>query len=194
MEAFSAVVTTGIYCRPGCSARPRAENVRTFPLAASAEWASPRALRERRRANDRLVADGGLRLRLPFLGPLDWDAMVADLGARAIPGVEYVSGVTYRRTIVIDGDPGVLELLPGGDDHLILRAHLPHWEELIHVVARARRIASLDFDLEEPASRLAQDPTVGPLLKRRPGLRPPLEEAGGHTGREMREILTKQGL
>jgi methylphosphotriester-DNA--protein-cysteine methyltransferase len=43
VEAISAVVTTGIYCRPGCSARPRVENVRTFPLAAAAEAAGYRA-------------------------------------------------------------------------------------------------------------------------------------------------------
>ena len=100
--------------------------------------ASPRTLRARRRAGDRLAADGGLRLRLPFNGRLDWDAMVAYFAARAIPGVEHVSGETYRRTIVIDGDPGVLELFPGGDDDLVLRAHLPHWEELIHIAGRAR--------------------------------------------------------
>ena len=289
VEAFSAVVTTGIYCRPGCSARPRADNVRRFPLAAAAEaagyrachrcrpyrsaqivgWtgpelvcravqlildgaldrgteaelgrrlgvsarhlrrlfaaelgvtpdglarsarahfarrllddtdltvteiafaagfgslrqfnrvcrevfrASPRMLRARRRASDRLAADGGLLLRLPFHGPLDWDALVAYLAARAIPGVEHVSGNTYRRTIVVDGDPGALELSRGGDDHLVLRAHLPHWEELIHVVGRVRRIANLDLDLGEPAMHLAADATIGPLLSTRPGLRPP---------------------
>lgn len=289
MEGVSAVVTTGIYCRPGCSARPRTENVRAFPLAAAAEaagyracfrcrpyrcpqpvtWAapemvcravrlildgaldsgseaelgarlgvsarhlrrlfiehlgvtpdglarsarvhfarrllddtdltiteiafaagfgsvrqfnracrevfreSPRMLRARRRKADRLVADGGLLLRLPFHGPLDWDALSGYLAARAIPGVEHVAGSSYRRTIVIDGDPGVLELSPGGEDNLMLRTHLPHWEELVHVAQRARRIASLDLDLHEPTSRLGDDPTIGPLLKTRPGLRPP---------------------
>lgn len=39
MTTYSAVVTTGIYCRPGCSAKPLAENVRTFELAAAAEAA-----------------------------------------------------------------------------------------------------------------------------------------------------------
>ena len=62
---------------------------------------------------------------------------------------------------------------PGGDDHLLLRAHLPNWDELVHVVQRARRIGSLDFDLSEPAVHLAGDPTIGPLLDARPGLRPP---------------------
>jgi AraC family transcriptional regulator, regulatory protein of adaptative response / DNA-3-methyladenine glycosylase II len=289
VEAFSAVVTTGIYCRPGCPASPRPENVTKFPFAAAAEAAgyraclrcrpyrspqslawngpelvcravrlildgaldggteaelgarlgvsarhlrrlfgvhvgvtpdglarsarthfarrllddtdltvleiafaagfgsvrqlnracqevfrmSPRMLRARRRVADRLVADGGLVLRLPFHGPLDWGRMAAYFGARAIPGVEHVSGATYRRTIVIGGDPGVLELSPGGDDYLMLRVHLPHWEELIHIVERARRIASLDVDLDEPACQLADDPIIGPLLRTQPGLRVP---------------------
>ena len=43
VSMFSAVVTTGIYCRPGCGARPRADNVRTFELAEAAEAAGFRA-------------------------------------------------------------------------------------------------------------------------------------------------------
>jgi AraC family transcriptional regulator of adaptative response / DNA-3-methyladenine glycosylase II len=250
------VVTTGIYCRPGCSAKPLAENVRTFELAASAEAAgfraclrcrpyrvagplasgapelvcravqliidgvldtgteaalaarlavsprhlrriftghlgvtpdqlarsrrahfarrllddtdltvadvafasgyaslrqfnrqmrevfraAPRELRARRRRADRLAADGGLRMRLPFQPPFDWDATVAFLADRAVPGVESVAGRVYRRTISLDGAPGVLEVHPGGADHLLLQAHLPYWEGLIHVAERAARM------------------------------------------------------
>jgi AraC family transcriptional regulator, regulatory protein of adaptative response / DNA-3-methyladenine glycosylase II len=289
VQAVSAVVTTGIYCRPGCGAQPRAENVTTFPLAAAAEaagyraclrcrpyrvpqsapWtgpelvcravrlildgaldakseadlgarlgvsgrhlrrlfathlgvtpdglarsarthfarrllddtdltiteiafaagfgslrqfnracqelfrASPRELRAKRRKSDRLVADGGLVLRLMFSGPLDWDALVTYFAARAIPGVEHIGGGIYRRTIVVGNDPGVLEVCRGGEDHLVLRVHLPHWEELIHVVERARRIASLDVDLDGPTLQLADDPLIGPLLRARPGVRAP---------------------
>src|ERR687896_1796652 len=43
VNRFNAVVTTGIYCRPGCSARPLARNVRTFETAAAAEAAGFRA-------------------------------------------------------------------------------------------------------------------------------------------------------
>src|SRR5947207_4302740 len=43
VDVFTAVVTTGIYCQPACSARPRAENTRTFTLAAAAEAAGYRA-------------------------------------------------------------------------------------------------------------------------------------------------------
>ncbi|HEX6310000.1 MAG TPA: AlkA N-terminal domain-containing protein [Acidimicrobiia bacterium] len=34
---FQGVVTTGIYCRPGCRAQPKAENTRGFEFAAAAE-------------------------------------------------------------------------------------------------------------------------------------------------------------
>jgi AraC family transcriptional regulator, regulatory protein of adaptative response / DNA-3-methyladenine glycosylase II len=288
MTTYSAVVTTGIYCRPGCRARPRAENVRTFELAAAAEaagfraclrcrpyriagevpWdapelvcravqliiggaldegteadlgrrlgmssrhlrrlfhehlgltpdqlarsrrahfarrllddtdltvadvafasgfgslrqfnrtmrevfrAAPQELRDRRRRADRLAADGGLSLRLPVEPPYDWDAALGFLAARAIPGVEAVDGGTYRRTITLDGGPGLLELRRGGHDHLLLRAHLPYWEGLIHVVERVRRMLGLDVDFAA-AGHLAGDPVVGPLLKQRPGLRVP---------------------
>ena len=43
MTTYSAVVTTGIYCRPGCGARALARNVKTFDLAAAAEAAGFRA-------------------------------------------------------------------------------------------------------------------------------------------------------
>jgi AraC family transcriptional regulator of adaptative response / DNA-3-methyladenine glycosylase II len=135
--------------------------------------AAPGELRARRRSTDRLVADGGLALRLPYQGRLDWDAMVGYFAARAVPGVEQVTGPTYRRTVLIRGNPGVLELLPGGDDHLILRAHLPHWEGLIHLVDRARRIANLDLDSTESVGRLATEALIGPLVAAEPGLRPP---------------------
>ncbi|WP_328992463.1 helix-turn-helix domain-containing protein [Kribbella sp. NBC_01245] len=260
MTTYSAVRTTGIYCHPGCSATPLAENVQTFELAAAAEAAGyraclrcrpyrvvgsvadeapelvcravqlilagtldagtetalgarlgvsvrhlrrlfhdhlgvtpdqfarsrrahfarrllddtdltiadvafasgfgslrqfnramqevfrsrPRELRDRRRRNDRLVADGGLALRMPFGPTYDWDAMRDFLAERAIPGVESVEDGVYRRTIALDGAPGLLEIGPGGADHLILRAHLPYWEGVIHVAERAARLAGID--------------------------------------------------
>lgn len=135
--------------------------------------ATPTELRAQRRAADRLAADGGLALRLAHEAPLDWDAMLDYLAARAIPGVESVSAGIYRRTIRIDGDPGVLEMWPGGPDHLVLRAHLPRWGGLLHVVRRARRIFGLEADAESANSQLGADPVVGGLIRSRPGMRPP---------------------
>jgi AraC family transcriptional regulator, regulatory protein of adaptative response / DNA-3-methyladenine glycosylase II len=133
---------------------------------------SPARLRARRRKRDRLVADGGLPLRLAYAGVLDWHWLLRVLAAHAIPGVEAVSGEVYRRTIVIDGDPGVLELSPLGDGELRLLAHLPHWEGLVHLVARARRIASLDLDLDAATSALRGDPQLAGPMRARPGRRP----------------------
>ena len=112
-------------------------------------------------------------LRLSFRGSLDWPQLVRWLAAAQIPGVEHVDRLTYRRTVVIDGDPRVIELMQGEADSLRLLTHLPHWGGLIHLVSRARRIASLDEDMAEPAAQLAGDPVIGPLLRARPGVRVP---------------------
>jgi AraC family transcriptional regulator of adaptative response / DNA-3-methyladenine glycosylase II len=135
--------------------------------------APPTELRARRRRADRLVADGGLRLRLPFHGRLDWDRMLGYFARRAIAGVEHVADGTYRRTITLDGAPGVLEIAPGGPDHLELRAHLPHIAGLIHVVQGARRIFALDRDPSAADDHLAADPVLAPLVAESPGLRVP---------------------
>ena len=64
--------------------------------------------------------------------------------------------------MMIDGDPGMFELLPGGPDHLLLRAHIPHWEGLIHIAHRARQIFNLDAEVRVAVEHLRSDP----LLKR----------------------------
>jgi methylphosphotriester-DNA--protein-cysteine methyltransferase len=40
---YVAVVTTGVYCRPTCSGRPKRENVRFYDTAAEARGAGFRA-------------------------------------------------------------------------------------------------------------------------------------------------------
>jgi AraC family transcriptional regulator, regulatory protein of adaptative response / DNA-3-methyladenine glycosylase II len=155
---------------------------------------APRQLRLRRREGDLLATDEGLLLRLPLVGGIDWDAMLAQLAAHAIPGVEHVSDGVYRRTIENDGDPGVLELSAGGRDHLLLRARLSQWNYLVHIVQQARQIANLDFPLEVAASALTSKPIVGQLIRAHPHLRPlgcwnPFE-AGVHALITQRASLT----
>ncbi|EST36280.1 hypothetical protein M878_02570 [Streptomyces roseochromogenus subsp. oscitans DS 12.976] len=135
--------------------------------------ASPVELRSRRRRADRLVADGGLVLRLPFAPPLHWPGLLAFLAERAAPGVESVREGVYRRTISLDGAAGLLEVCASGEDHLLLRAHLPFWEGLIHIVERVGRIFGVDADMAPAEAALAGDPLIGPLIAARPGLRVP---------------------
>lgn len=144
--------------------------------------ATPTELRARRRNSDRLIADAGIALRIPFQPPLDWQGILGWMRSRAIDGVERVSAGSYCRTVVIEGDPGVLEISPGGTDHLVLKAHLPHWKGLIHIAQRVRRIFNLDADAHAASRHLSTDPLIGPLVDSRPGVRPPgawdLFEAG----------------
>ena len=60
---------------------------------------TPSELRHRRRAGDVLTADGGLRLRLPFVEPLHAEAALAHLVPRVTAGVETIDGTRYRRTL-----------------------------------------------------------------------------------------------
>jgi AraC family transcriptional regulator of adaptative response / DNA-3-methyladenine glycosylase II len=145
--------------------------------------ATPGELRARRRSSDRLVADGGLALRLPFRPPLDWDEMLGYLALRAIPGVEAVAHGTYRRVVVVDGEPGAIEVSCAAPahaaqkratgDHLLLRVHLRRWDGLIHLAQRVRRIFGLDADGEAARAHLVGDHLLGPLVRERPGLRVP---------------------
>src|SRR5262249_7411800 len=68
----------------------------------------PRILRARRRKADRLAADGGLVLRLPFRGALDWDALLTYFAAPAVPRVVDLPADTPPRTLVLDGRAGGL--------------------------------------------------------------------------------------
>jgi AraC family transcriptional regulator, regulatory protein of adaptative response / DNA-3-methyladenine glycosylase II len=149
-------------------------SVRQFNRACQEVFhATPTQLRARRRKSDRLIADGGLPVRLAFNDELDWPEMARQLALSAVPGVEDVTGATYRRTITVDGDPGVLELLPGGPGYLLLRLHLSRWAGLMHVAGRARRIAGLDDDMAGAIAGLRHDPIIGPLITARPGIRVP---------------------
>jgi AraC family transcriptional regulator, regulatory protein of adaptative response / DNA-3-methyladenine glycosylase II len=99
--------------------------------------------------------------------------MLGYLALRAIPGVEIVAGDAYRRTVVVNGAPGVIEVARDGDDHLLLRAWLPHRHGLAEVTRRVRGVFGLDTDLETARAALAGDAVIGPLLAARPGLRVP---------------------
>jgi AraC family transcriptional regulator of adaptative response / DNA-3-methyladenine glycosylase II len=99
--------------------------------------------------------------------------MLGYLARRAIPGVEVVAGGVYRRTVVVDGAPGVVEVARDGDDHLLLRARLAHRDGLAEAARRVRGVFGLDTDLEAARVALAGDAVIGPLLAARPGLRVP---------------------
>src|SRR5919199_1804036 len=58
------------------------------------------------------VANGSLKLRLPYRAPLDWHALLRWFGSRTLPGISEVSGNTYRRTLRLPRGNGVASLEP----------------------------------------------------------------------------------
>jgi len=136
---------------------------------------TPAELRARRRQRDRLVADGGLRLRVPFEGDLAFEDLLAYLAPRMIPGVEVIDaagGGTYRRTTSTHGEPGMIEVARADDRHLLVVAHMPAWNSLIDDVSRVRRLFGLDTPPAE-ATALAEEPLLASSIQERRGLRVP---------------------
>jgi AraC family transcriptional regulator of adaptative response / DNA-3-methyladenine glycosylase II len=86
--------------------------------------------------------------------PFDWDGVLAWLGARAIPGIETIHDGVYARGEVrawFDGE----SVRTNGDG------------------ARVRRLFDLDADPNAIHAALGRDRMLGPVLKKRPGIRVP---------------------
>jgi AraC family transcriptional regulator of adaptative response / DNA-3-methyladenine glycosylase II len=137
---------------------------------------TPKELRAKRRDPRRLVADGGLELRLPYTPPLAWDALLGFLARRSIPGVEHVDleHGTYRRTILVAGEPAVVDVADDPVGHaLLLRAHLSSCDGLVHLVSQLRRLFDLDADPDAIDAHLARDARLRRLVRANRGLRVP---------------------
>lgn len=129
----------------------------------------------RRLARQRVDADPErYAIRLAFRPPYDWDAVLAFLAARAIPGVESVAAGRYRRTIAIDGAHGDIAVgLARGRAALELDVRCPDPRALLAIVERTRRLFDLGADPAAIGEHLGADPRLRPLLARHPGIRSP---------------------
>ncbi|MDG9702363.1 DNA-3-methyladenine glycosylase 2 family protein [Streptomyces sp. DH37] len=153
---------------------------------------TPRELRARSRAGSAgdPAEGGGVALRLAYRGPYDAAGILDFFERRAVPGVEEVTGApgarTYRRTLALPYGHGVAEVREradgtggtGGTDGtgggwLPCRLHLADLRDLTTAVQRVRRLFDLDADPYAVEDRLGADPLLGPLVRRRPGLRSP---------------------
>ncbi len=163
-------------------------SIRRFNAAFQATYG--RSPRELRRASKRASISGPCTLQLRYRPPYDYNALLHFLAKRAISGVEYVAGDIYRRTFVLDGEPGWLEVQPNGSNALTLRVDLVGPSRLLHVVSRVRRIFDLDADPLAINASLKRDPLLAKLIKARSGLRVPGAWVGFELG--VRAILGQQ--
>jgi AraC family transcriptional regulator of adaptative response / DNA-3-methyladenine glycosylase II len=127
----------------------------------------------RRRSNPRDTRPHAISLNLRYRPPYDWDAMLAFLATRAIPGVESVSGDRYARTIALGADVGVIAARPTRRDCLAVELRFPRLTAIPAILARARRVFDLAADPVLIGDHLGRDPILAPLIAARPGLRVP---------------------
>jgi AraC family transcriptional regulator, regulatory protein of adaptative response / DNA-3-methyladenine glycosylase II len=132
---------------------------------------SPATLRHGRDKGKREA--GALSVRLAYRPPYDWDAMLSFLAARAIPGVESVSGHTYRRTIALGGHCGAIGVAPADKNRIDVSVRFPDLAALPQIIARVRRVFDLSADPDTIGAHLSLDPGLAPLVAARPGLRVP---------------------
>jgi AraC family transcriptional regulator of adaptative response / DNA-3-methyladenine glycosylase II len=137
------------------------------------------------------TATAGVKLRLRYRPPYDWDSMLDFLSARAIPGIEIVENGGYFRTISFDGGTGSIQVT-----HLVQKQSLcvtirfPRVQSLPAITSRVRRVFDLGADIQTIDAHLSLDPALAPFVARRPGLRAP----GGWDGFELavRAVLGQQ--
>ena len=134
--------------------------------------ASPTELRARVRKG--ASPQGVFKFRIPYRPPFDWAALLGFLEGRAIPGVEVVENLEYRRTIHWRGQPGILRVTQAPHGHALeLQVTLPQPDGLIDLVGKVRRMFDCGADPLAVANHLGRDPVLAPLVARRPGLRLP---------------------
>jgi AraC family transcriptional regulator of adaptative response / DNA-3-methyladenine glycosylase II len=127
-----------------------------------------------RRSRDRARRTGeALSVRLAYRPPYDWEAMLTFLRARAIPGVELVSGDSYRRSIALGEHKGVVTVAPAANHRVDVSVRFPDMAALPSIIARLRRVFDLAADPDQIGAHLAQDAALAPLVAARPGLRVP---------------------
>jgi AraC family transcriptional regulator of adaptative response / DNA-3-methyladenine glycosylase II len=134
----------------------------------------PSAVRRERAASTEQGAANAIDLRLDYRPPLDWDALLAFLAGRAIPGVERVAGGEYHRGVTLGERAGWLSVRRDPKRNA-LRASvsLSLAPALTIVVSRLRSLFDLDAQPMLIDEHLGRDPVLEPFVRAHPGLRVP---------------------
>jgi AraC family transcriptional regulator of adaptative response / DNA-3-methyladenine glycosylase II len=133
----------------------------------------PSALRRSERIEELVGRSGAIRLTLSYRPPFEWDALLAFLQARAIPGVEAVSAGRYMRTISVGDAVGAIVVKPERGARLAVMIRFPDLKALPVIIARVRRVLDLAADPVAIGEHLSRDPLLAPLVAALPGLRVP---------------------
>jgi len=131
-----------------------------------------------------------LSLKLPVREPYNRDWVFGFLEKRALPGIEEVSGLEYRRCLnPQDPEPQWLSVR-WHDDGLLCEVPLSLAENLAELLRRVRRVFDLDADPEIIDERISRDELLAGVVRATPGLRVPGAWDGFET--TVRAILGQQ--
>jgi AraC family transcriptional regulator of adaptative response / DNA-3-methyladenine glycosylase II len=131
---------------------------------------NPRSLRRTSAA----AAVRGLACQLDFRPPLAWEDVLAYLKLRAVPGVEWVDGSHYRRTVAIGDARGWIGVSLAKSGAALEVEVAPALAPVIGaVIVRVKQLFDLGAAPDAVAALLSQDPLLAPAVKRLPGLRVP---------------------
>ncbi len=133
---------------------------------------SPKQLRERRRT--RVGSENAIEITLSYRPPLDWQAMLAFLAYRAIPGVELVTEKSYARSFVLEGVQGDFQAhFDDRVNEVRVLINYPNTRHLYHIIDRVRSLFDLRADSILIEKHLAKDKYLSPIVKKFTGSRVP---------------------
>jgi AraC family transcriptional regulator of adaptative response / DNA-3-methyladenine glycosylase II len=113
-------------------------------------------------------------LRLDHRPPLEYEALLAFLAPRAIPGVELVEDGVYRRAVRIGDAVGWIAVRRDPKrDALQADVSLSLAGALMPLASRLRALFDLDAHPRAVVAQLGRDRALAALVKKRPGLRVP---------------------
>ncbi|HYG95017.1 MAG TPA: AlkA N-terminal domain-containing protein [Nocardioides sp.] len=139
---------------------------------------------------------GAIELRLAVRTPFAGQALLGFLATRAVPGVEATGAGWYARTLALPHGPGTVRLelrdvaSAGETAFVSARFALHDLRDTAAALARVRRLLDADCDPVAVADHFAGDPVIGPLVRRRPGLRVPGHVDGDEVA--VRAVLGQQ--
>ena len=114
-------------------------------------------------------------LMLSYRPPFDWSALLNYFRVRTIASVEKVADEIYQRSFCLNGHRGWLSLQNVPNFNAVrLEVHASGLSCLMQVVWRVRRMFDLDADPLVLGAFFGEDPLLGPIWLRHPGLRVPV--------------------
>ncbi len=168
------------------------KSIRRFNAAIQATYgSSPTEYRKFLENENKAQHDSTIQLTLSYRPPYDWEAFFQFVKMRAIPGVEWVNGLEYARTVCFDGKMGVVRIRPlPTKNKLLLNVPINLSAHLLAISEKARRFFDLRADPVEIERHLQQDSLLTTQINLRSGLRVP----GAWDGFELavRAILGQQ--